>query len=48
VSAMGRAGSYEFVFRNRPIETNPRTSAITPYSVIRALSRLQARTVIGV
>jgi aspartate dehydrogenase len=48
VSAIGRAGSYEFVFRNRPIETNPRTSAITPYSVIRALSRLQARTVIGV
>ena len=29
----GEAGSYEFVFANRPSATNPRTSAITPYSV---------------
>jgi aspartate dehydrogenase len=30
VTAEGRAGSYEFVFRNRPSEANPRTSGITP------------------
>jgi aspartate dehydrogenase len=48
VTAAGRAGSYEFVFRNRPSETNPRTSGITPYAVIRALGHLQAPTVVGV
>lgn len=48
VSAMGRAGSYDFVFRNRPAEANPRTSAITPFSVIRALREMQARIVVGV
>jgi aspartate dehydrogenase len=48
VTAVGRAGSYEFVFRNRPSEANPRTSGITPFSVIRALGRLRATTVVGV
>lgn len=48
VTASGRAGSYEFVFRNRAADANPRTSAITPFSVIRALRRLQARTVVGI
>jgi aspartate dehydrogenase len=48
VAAEGRAGSYEFVFKNRPSESNPRTSAIAPFSVIRALHNLQARTVLGV
>jgi aspartate dehydrogenase len=48
VTAVGRAGSYEFVFRNRPSEANPRTSGITPFSVIRALGRLRASTVVGV
>jgi aspartate dehydrogenase len=48
VTASGRAGAYEFVFRNRPAEANPATSAITPFAVIRALRRLQARTVVGV
>jgi len=48
VSAVGRAGSYDFVFRNRPAATNPRTSAITPFSVIRALRGLQAHTVVGI
>jgi aspartate dehydrogenase len=48
VVAEGRAGSYEFVFKNRPSESNPRTSAIAPFSVIRALHNLQARTVLGV
>lgn len=48
LTASGRAGSYEFVFRNRAAEANPATSAITPYSVIRALRHLQARVVVGV
>jgi aspartate dehydrogenase len=48
VTARGRAGSYEFVFRNRPAATNPKTSAIVPYSVIRALRSLRSGTVIGV
>lgn len=48
VIASGRAGSYEFVFRNQAAGTNPRTSAITPFSVIRALRRMQARTVVGI
>jgi aspartate dehydrogenase len=48
VTATGRAGSYEFVFRNRPAETNPRTSAITPFSVIRALRGLRAHIVVGI
>ena len=48
VSAAGRAGSYEFVFRNRPADLNPRTSAIVPFSVIRALRGLQRGTIIGV
>jgi aspartate dehydrogenase len=47
VNAVGSAGSYEFVFRNRPSESNPRTSAITPFSVMRALCRLRARTIVG-
>lgn len=48
VAASGRAGSYEFIFRNQATEANPRTSAITPFSVIRALRRMQARTVLGI
>ncbi|MGH2736404.1 MAG: aspartate dehydrogenase domain-containing protein [Actinomycetota bacterium] len=48
VAAEGKSGSYDFRFRNRPAESNPRTSAIAPFSVIRALRRLNARTVIGV
>lgn len=48
VGASGRAGSYEFVFRNRTADANPRTSAITPFSVIRALRRIQARTIVGI
>lgn len=48
ITADGRAGSYDFTFRNRPAESNPRTSAIAPYSVIRALKGLRAHTLIGV
>jgi aspartate dehydrogenase len=48
IVASGSAGFYEFSFRNRPSDTNPRTSAITPYSVIRALRRLRERTLIGI
>ena len=48
VNAVGPAGSYEFVFRNRPSESNPRTSAITPFSVMRALSRLGAKMIVGI
>jgi aspartate dehydrogenase len=48
VNASGPAGSYEFVFRNRPSESNPRTSAITPFSVMRALGRLGAKTIVGI
>lgn len=42
VSAHGRLGSYEFSFANRPSAANPKTSAIVPWSVLRALSDLNA------
>ncbi|MBW3663889.1 MAG: aspartate dehydrogenase [Actinobacteria bacterium] len=48
ISAEGPAGEYEFRFRNRPSATNPRTSAITPYAVLRALADRTARVVVGV
>jgi aspartate dehydrogenase len=48
IDATGPAGSYEFVLRNNPSETNPRTSAITPYAVMRALCRLRAKTIVGI
>ena len=48
ITATGGTGSYEFVFRNRQADANPRTSAIASFSVIRALRRLQANTVIGI
>jgi aspartate dehydrogenase len=48
INATGPAGSYEFVFRNKPSENNPRTSAITPFAVMRALGRLRARTIVGI
>ncbi len=47
VEAAGAAGSYEFRFRNTPSSTNARTSAITPYAVLRGLADLDADTVIG-
>lgn len=40
------AGRYEVVIENVP-SPNPRTSAITPYAVIRALRDTSARVVVG-
>ncbi|MEA2433939.1 MAG: aspartate dehydrogenase [Actinomycetota bacterium] len=48
VAANGKAGSYEFVFNNRPSDSNPRSSAIAAYSVIRALRRLSDPHLIGI
>lgn len=48
IDAAGRAGSYGFVFRNRPAAANPRTSAITPFAVIRALRRWHAHGIVGI
>ena len=41
------AGRYAFEIENRP-SANPRTSAVTPYAVIRALRDLSAGVVVGV
>ena len=47
VGARGAAGSYEFTLRNVPSPDNIRTSAITPYSVLRGLADLDAHVVAG-
>ena len=47
IEATGPAGTYQFRFSNAASRTNPRTSAITPYAVLRGLSDLDAHTVIG-
>lgn len=47
VEASGPAGSYEFRFRNEASPTNPRTSAVTPYAVLRGLVDLDASVVMG-
>lgn len=44
VRAAGAAGDYEFTFENRPSPTNPKTSAITPFAVLRALGDLTTAT----
>ena len=41
IRADGVAGTYELSFENRPSPTNPRTSAITGYSVVRGLQDLR-------
>ena len=38
VAATGEAGTYELSFENAASPDNPRTSAVTAYSVLRALS----------
>lgn len=43
----GRAGNYRFSLQNSPSESNPRTSGITPFSVLRALQDLSSSLVIG-
>jgi aspartate dehydrogenase len=48
VEAVGPLGSWSFSIRNVASPDNPRTSAITPYAVLRALADLEAHTVIGV
>ena len=48
VRAESTVGSYEFRFQNRASDDNPRTSAITGYSVLRALRDRSARVSIGV
>ena len=38
--AVGEVGSYEFRFNNLPSAANPKTSAIVPWAVLRALGDL--------
>jgi aspartate dehydrogenase len=47
IKASGAAGTYEFSIRNRASD-NPRTSAVTPYAVVRALTDTTSRILIGV
>lgn len=46
IEVEGDAGHYEMHIDNTP-STNPRTSAITPYNVLRALSDMTDLTVVG-
>jgi aspartate dehydrogenase len=48
IRAAGPAGAYEISIENRPSPQNPRTSAITPYAVLRALRDLRAGAVVGI
>jgi aspartate dehydrogenase len=48
IRASGLAGSYEFSIENRVSAENPRTSAVTPYSIVRALSDMRGRLVVGI
>ena len=47
ITAAGRAGEYEFIFRNNPARDNPRTSGIVPYAMLRSLRDLSATVVVG-
>ncbi len=47
IEAVGPAGTYEFRFHNVASATNPKTSAVTPYAVLRGLADLHTHTVIG-
>jgi aspartate dehydrogenase len=47
VRARGAAGSYDFTIRNVPSPDNIRTSAITPFAVLRGLTDLAAHVVPG-
>lgn len=48
IRAAGAAGDYEVWIENHPSDRNPRTSAITPYAVVRALEDLNRPVIIGV
>lgn len=47
VEAEGGLGAWSFSIGNVASRANPRTSAVTPYAVIRALGDLGAHTVVG-
>jgi aspartate dehydrogenase len=48
IRASGAAGSYEFSIENRASAENPRTSAVTPYSVVRALNDMRSPLLVGI
>jgi aspartate dehydrogenase len=48
IRASGLAGTYEISIENRASQHNPRTSAVTPYSVVRALTDMGSRVLVGV
>lgn len=43
ITASGDIGDYSFVIRNRPSEENPRTSAVTTWSVLQTIASLTER-----
>lgn len=43
IEAVGQVGRYSWRIENRPSATNPRTSAVVPYSILRTVARLTAR-----
>lgn len=47
IRAHGPTGTYGITIENRPSESNPRTSSITPYAVVRALADRQGSFVVG-
>ncbi|WP_191563986.1 aspartate dehydrogenase domain-containing protein [Janibacter melonis] len=43
ITAWGDIGEYQFVIRNAPSKRNPRTSAVTPWSVLQTVAALTDR-----
>lgn len=48
IRAAGPAGTYEFAIQNNPSPENPRTSAVVPYAILKALLELSTNTFVGV